>query len=141
MVLDGSIYVSGKDKLQQDTVLVCNPEQSTRPFWQTLPSCPVNWFAMAVLNHQLVLVGGQNKVAVWNNQSKTWDYPYPNMPTARRGAAAISYGTWLVVAGGDIATHRPINSSSRSSRFHQQEVVHLQLTPQGVLRHDISFAE
>ena len=107
VVLDGSIYVGGKDNSNQDTVLVCNPEQGTRPFWQTLPSCPASWFAMAILNHQLVLIGGQNKVAVVNSQSKAWEYPYPNMPTARRGAAAISYGTWLVVAGGDIATHKP----------------------------------
>ena len=85
---------------------MCNLE-SLKPFWQELPSCPASWFAMAVLNHQLVLVGRQNKVAVLNNQLRRWEYPYPNMPTARRGAAAVGYGTWLVVAGGDTATHKP----------------------------------
>ena len=106
VVLDGSVYVSGKDNLQRDTIFMCNLE-SLKPFWQELPSCPASWFAMAVLNHQLVLVGQQSKVAVLNNLLKKWEYPYPNMPTARRGAAAIGYGTWLVVAGGDTATHKP----------------------------------
>ena len=70
---------------------------------------------MAMMNGQLVLAGGmlaqrysrssmyqhtQDKVAVWNETSETWEYPYPPMPTARSSAWLIHYQHYLIVVGG-----------------------------------------
>ena len=64
-------------------------------------------FAMTVINNQLVLVGGEDKwirksklLAVWSTDSEEWTHPYPDMPTARFNAFAVTYDKWLIVAGG-----------------------------------------
>ena len=114
MFLDGEIYVIGKLRSCCDTVLVLNPENGGS--WDELPESPNNaGFAMAVLNQQLVLVGGylQNgpcskRLTVWDKSEKKWKHPYTaDMPTARRNAAAAGYGLWLAVAGGDVAIAQP----------------------------------
>ena len=63
---------------------------------------------MAVVNNQLVLVGGvsistrrvTNVLGLWDERSQTWTHPFPVMPTARRSLSVISYQKWLVTAGG-----------------------------------------
>ena len=64
-------------------------------------------FTMTVINNQLVLVGGVDKqerrsklLGVWSTDSKEWTRPYPDMPTARSNASAVTYDKWLIVAGG-----------------------------------------
>ena len=72
--------------------------------WRTLPRYRYRWFAMAVLQDQLTLVGGQvfimvtNQISVWDSQQ--WTQSYPPMPTPRRSPAVVTYINWLVVAGG-----------------------------------------
>ena len=54
-------------------MIVYNPKQDS---YDTLPPYAYQWFSMAVVNNQLVLVGGRdiqtdkvtNKLGVWNEQ-------------------------------------------------------------------------
>ncbi len=123
VVLNGKVYVGGgdADKVNQFIIQVYSPE---RDGWSRLPECPVKWFAMAVVNQQLVVVGGdsrdgrtQSAVLVWDSPSQQWTSPYPNMATARMSAAAVGYQHFLVVAGGDdgswLTTVEILNTSTK----------------------------
>ena len=75
--------------------------------WSILPRRQVTLFGMTAVNNQLTLVGGldqfnkvTNKLAVWESESEQWISPYPPMPTARFGVAAVTYSEWMAVAGG-----------------------------------------
>ena len=74
----------------------------------TLPPYTCQYFSMAVVKNQLVLVGGDdirtgkrkrtNQLGVWNGQ---WTHPLPPMPTGRSSASvAVHNNRWLVVIGG-----------------------------------------
>ncbi len=104
-MLNGKVYVGGgeADRDEEFIIQVYSPERNG---WSQLPECPVKWFAMAVVNQQLVLVGGrsrdghdQSAVVVWDITSQQWTSPYPNMPTAQESPAAVGYQHFLVVAG------------------------------------------
>ena len=65
---------------------------------------------MTAVNNQLVLVGGCTAVsfdkvtgilAMWDERSRTWTHPFPEMPTPQHSLSVISYRKWLVVAGGE----------------------------------------
>lgn len=75
--------------------------------WATLPQYKSCYFSLAVINNQLVLIGGREdngsyskKLGVWETGSKTWTHPYPEMFTARSRCSVVVYVQWLVVAGG-----------------------------------------
>ncbi len=106
VVLNGKVYIGGgfADRGHQYIIQVCTPESDG---WSRLPECPVKWFAMAVVNQQLVLVGGysrygryQSTILVWDSTSQRWTTPYPNMLAARYSPTAVGYQQFLVVAGG-----------------------------------------
>ncbi len=107
VVLNGEVYVGGGGTAgyeDQFIIQVYSPESDG---WRRLSQCPVWLFAMAIVKQQLVVVGGhtrdyqpQSTVLVWDSTSRRWTTPYPNMPTARRAAAAVGYQQFLVVAGG-----------------------------------------
>ncbi len=125
VALSGKVYVSGgyADRDEDDFIIqVYAPE---RDGWSRLPKCPVIQFAMAVVNQQLVVVGGFNRddrphsaILVWDSPSQQWTSPYPNMPTARGSAAAVGYQHFLVVAGGEggvstLTTVEILNTSTK----------------------------
>ena len=65
---------------------------------------------MAVVNNQLVLVGGRdvqtgkvtNNLGVWNERSKRWTRPLPPMATACNSPLVVTHNNrWLVVMGGN----------------------------------------
>ena len=75
--------------------------------WATLPPYSKHYFAMTVIDNQLVLVGGRgldgvkSKVlGVWSEDSKKWTHPYPDMTTPRDSCSAVVYNQYLVVAEG-----------------------------------------
>ena len=77
--------------------------------WSKLPPHETQWFGMAAVNNELVLVGGlvstkavTGILAMWDEGSRTWTRPFPEMPTPRHSSSVISYQKWLVVAGGQI---------------------------------------
>ena len=75
--------------------------------WGEFPMYMFSLFAVAVLENQLLLVGGfndmkdeySNRVSVWTKQGSYWRN-WTAMPTPRCEVAAVGYKRWLVVAGG-----------------------------------------
>ena len=102
VVVKGKVYVRGWSGL---TVYEYTPSSDV---WDTLPPPTVNYFTVATLNEQLVLVGGRdqstdkvsNKIIVWDSGKHQWIYPYPSMTTGREVPAAVGYRDHLIVACG-----------------------------------------
>ena len=108
VVIGGNVYVGGGYtylNTQRGTVMVyllCTGS------WSTLPPYKTQYFGMAAMNNQLVLVGGVNRstdkatnvLGVWDEGSQTWTHPFPEMPASRYLLSVASYQTWLIVAGG-----------------------------------------
>ena len=100
--IGGGCAASDRDEL---TVVVYDPKEDS---YTTLPPYTYKYFSMAVVNHQLVLVGGiqpnkkTNKLGVWNEQSKGWTHPLPPMTTACESPSVTTHNNrWLVVIGGN----------------------------------------
>ena len=90
----------------KQTVTVYDPKQDS---CSILPPYAYMYFSMAIINDQLVLVGGSevqtykatNMLGVWNEQSKRWTCPLPPMTTARNAPSVATHNNrWLVVIGG-----------------------------------------
>ena len=69
---------------------------------------PVAFFGMAVVNNQLLIIGGvdeedsvTNQVWALDSASGAWKQPFPAMPTARWLMSAVGYKRWVLVVGGD----------------------------------------
>ncbi len=103
------LYIGGGEASsdrERQIVVVYDPKQDS---YDTLPPYSYQCFAVAVVNDQLVLVGGwdkqtnssTDKLVVWNERSKNWSHSLPPMTT---GCFAPSVAThknrWLVVMGG-----------------------------------------
>ena len=108
VVFKEKVYIGGggaSSDREKQTVVVYDPKQDT---CNTLPPYAYKLFSMAVVNDQLVLVGGRetdkktNKLGVWNEQSKRWTHPLPPMTTACHSPSVATHNNrWLVVIGGD----------------------------------------
>ena len=108
-VIKEKVYIGGGNALldrEMQTVIVYDPKQDS---YDTLPPYMCKYFSMAVINNQLVLVGGMdvqtdkvtNKLAVWNERSKRWTHPLPPMTAACRSPSVATHNNrWLVVMGG-----------------------------------------
>ena len=108
IVIGNNVYVGGGYSIVPEdraTVMVYSLETGS---WRTLPPYESQYFGMAAVNNQLVLVGGRststskvtNVLGVWDEGSQTWTLSFPAMPTARLSPSVISHQKWLVVAGG-----------------------------------------
>ena len=114
VVFKGKVYIGGglaSSESEDQTVMVYDPKRDS---YDTLPPYAYKRFSMAVINNQLVLVGGMdrklnrtNKLGVWNEQSKSWIHPLPPMTTACHSPSVATHNNrWLVVMGGhDDKTH------------------------------------
>ena len=106
VVIGSDVYVGGGVGKNAITVMVYSLQTGT---WRTLPRYETWLFGMAVVNKQLVLVGGwststvqtTNVLGLWDERSQTWTHPFPVMPTARWSLSVISYQKWLVTVGGN----------------------------------------
>ena len=109
IVFNDKAYIGGRfapsDK-QQQTVIVYDPQKDS---YDTLPPYTYKLFSIAVVNNQVVVVGGEdirtkkrtNQLGVWNEQSKSWTHPLPPMTTAcTLPSVATHNNRWLVVMGG-----------------------------------------
>ena len=106
----GKVYIGGGDASsdrERQTVIVYDPQQD---IYNTLPQYTYLYFSMAVVNNQLILIGGidvrtekkTNKLGVWNEQSKTWTHQLPPMNTACDSPSVTTLNNrWLVVIGGE----------------------------------------
>ena len=103
--IGGGMTESDRDGLK---VMVYEPKQDS---WDTLPPYTYRYFSMAVVDDQLVVIGGcevdnyknkTNKLGVWNKQSKRWTHPLPPMTTACSSPSVATHNNrWLVVIGGN----------------------------------------
>ena len=107
-MLKEKMYIGGggSSSGMGQTVMVYDPKQDS---YDTLPPYTCIWFSMAVVNNQLVLVGGTtvqtykgtNKLGVWNEQSKRWTHPLPPMTIGCGSPSVATHNNrWLVVMGG-----------------------------------------
>ena len=109
IVFNDKAYIGGRlapsDK-QQQTVIVYDPQKDS---YDTLPPYTYKLFSIAVVNNQVVVVGGEdirtkkrtNQLGVWNEQSKSWTHALPPMTTAcTLPSVATHNNRWLVVMGG-----------------------------------------
>ena len=114
VILHGIVYVGS-----ERTILQYSIDQDQ---WSELPRPPQKDFSMAVLNEQLVLMGGfegsgmlfsqdivSNKISVWDPESRKWSHPYPCIPTARYAVSSVGYKGYLIIAGGRECV--PVDSS------------------------------
>ena len=109
VVFKEKVYIGGgfaKLDREAQTVVVYDLQWDS---YDMLPPYACKWFSMAVVNNQLVLIGGQdactgertNKLGVWNEQSKKWTHPLPPVITACNSPSVVTYqNKWLVVIGG-----------------------------------------
>ena len=106
VMVQRTVYVGGGWAGRDNSYIIM--EYDTRSGkWGMLPPYRLCYFAMTVINNQLVLVGGLDKqnrmrklLGVWRTDSKEWTHPYPDMPTACSGSSTVTYNIWLIVAGG-----------------------------------------
>ena len=107
VVVQGRVYVGGGSVAfgSGDHNIVMEYDISSGK-WAKLTPYRACYFAMTVINNQLVLVGGEEHggrskvLGVWRAESKEWTHPYPDMPTARLDCFAVVYNEWLAVGGG-----------------------------------------
>ena len=108
VVLNGKPYIGGgraSTDRECQTVIVYDPQKDS---YDTLPPYTYKYFSIAVVNNQLVVVGGvdirtnkpTNQLGVWNEQSKSWTHPLPPMTTACSSPSVATHNRWLVMMGG-----------------------------------------
>ena len=128
VVFKGKAYVGGGEASsdrEMQTVMVYDPQQDS---FDTLPPYTCMWFSMAIVNNQLVLVGGHdvltdkktNKLAAWNEESRKWTHPLPPMTTACYSPSVTSHNNrWLVVmAGGTDLSRVEILDTTESGQWY-----------------------
>ena len=85
------------------TVQTYNIDKAT---WIQLPPAPQYHSEAAAINNELVLIAGReassltvtNMVSSWSGQG--WEQNIPALPTKRLGPSVMTYGTYMIVAGG-----------------------------------------
>ncbi|MCG8626068.1 MAG: hypothetical protein MJE68_29235, partial [Proteobacteria bacterium] len=107
VVLNGKVYIGGDAHvdIQAKTVIVYDPQKDS---CSTLPTYAYDCFSLAVVNNQIVLVGGSdskhidtNKLGVWDESSSRWTYLFPPMTTACSRPTTVTHkDRWLIVIGG-----------------------------------------
>ena len=109
VVFNGKAYIGGARATTErfcQTVVVYDPQKDS---YDTLPPYAYMSFSIAVVNNQLVVVGGvdirtnkqTNQLGVWNEQSKSWTHPLPPMATSCNSPSVATHNNrWLVVMGG-----------------------------------------
>ena len=126
VVFKEMVYIGGGNASpdRERTVMVYDPKQDS---YDTLPPYTFKWFSMAVVNNQLVLVGGKdvqtdkvtNKLGVWNEESKRWTHPLPPMTTACNSPSVVTHNNrWLLVMGGYDKTTVALEVTRHASGYH-----------------------
>ena len=104
MVVRGKVYIGGGSAEGSDyKILEYTIEEGQ---WREIET-PVKWFGMAVVNNQLLIIGGMdeecrvtNQVWALDSASGAWAQPFPATPTARGQLSAVGYKRWVLVVGG-----------------------------------------
>ena len=101
----GKVYIGGGKAEDSDHKVLEYTVQGGQ--WREIDT-PVRHFGMAVVNDQLIIIGGRDRerevtdqVWVLESDSNTWTQPFPAMPTARCWVSAVGYKRWVLAVGGD----------------------------------------
>ena len=110
--LNGKLYMNGRKSVANEDVMTVLEYAPVDDQWTELPPPPVNWFTIATLRGQLLVVGGEDKStrkvsntifaydAACQVNSRQWIQSYSAMPMALTTPAVIEYQDHLIVAGG-----------------------------------------
>ena len=130
VVIGDNVYVGGGFSLFVENSCAVMVYSLASGSWSKLSPQETRYFGMAAVNNQLVRVGGSIRIlsytllhgsynnevtgilAMWDEGSRTWTHPFPEMPTPRCSPSVISYQKWLIVAGGTTG----IELNSRSNK-------------------------
>ena len=101
----GKVYIGGGKAEGSDHKVLEYTIQGGQ--WREIDT-PVNYFGMAVVNDQLIIIGGWDRdrggitdqVWVLESDSNTWTQPFPAMPKARCWLSAVGYKRWVLAVGG-----------------------------------------
>ena len=115
IVLNGKVYVGGGKCTQMGVVMVYDPQKDE---WTLLPFYSNDYFGMAILKGQLLLIGGRhskalkttNQLSMWDDKSLQWQSSFlPLMPTPRCSMSVAHNDWWIVVAGGRNDKHKMLS--------------------------------
>ena len=115
VTIQDTVYVGGGDagltSPNNNYIVMAYNTSSCK--WHQLPPYTAYYFAMVVINNQLVLVGGYesfyystNLLGMWDNGTSQWTRPYAAMTSAHGNPSAVAYNQWLIVVGGSTDGHR-----------------------------------
>lgn len=110
IIHNNELIVGGGYTSSSGDNLLVHMYDSNFDIWSPLPPAPLKWSAVASLDNKLVLVGGKepgiptagytNKLSIFDKESKTWKFFSPSMQVARLSPVVLTYGGYLIVAGG-----------------------------------------
>ena len=105
VVVGGKVYIGGSGAEGSFYKILEYTIQGGQ--WREIKT-PVRLFGMAVVNNQLLIIGGMdeerrvtNQVWALDSASGAWKQPFPAMPTARWGLSAVGYRRWVLVVEGE----------------------------------------
>ena len=110
--LNGKLYMNGRKSVAHEDVMTVLEYAPIDDQWTELPPPPVNWFTIATLRGQLLVVGGwdkstrkvSNTIFAYDAASQVysgrWIQPYSAMPIALTTPAVIEYQDHLIITGG-----------------------------------------
>ena len=105
VVIGGKVYIGGGNA--EGTYYKVLEYTIRGGQWREIET-PVRYFGVAVVNNQLIIIGGDlgagndtDQVWVLGSDANTWRQPFPAMPTARQWPSAVGYKRWVLVVGGD----------------------------------------
>ena len=120
VVLKGRVYFGGGDTMDMDQNTNVTCYDIERNQWTALPRYNHVYYAMTVINEELVLVGGYHPITratraiqVLNENIRGWEHrsqTLPELPTARDSSTAVVHDNkWLIIAGGRDDTHQHLS--------------------------------
>jgi serine/threonine protein kinase len=106
-----SLYLCGgatATSQPNNSVYFCTSRNVTRSWAKIVNPTPQYYYASAIINRELVLIGGLNasdgkcsrQLVTLDSHEKTWMSVLPPLPSARYSAAATTWGEYLIVIGG-----------------------------------------
>ena len=113
VVIEDKVYIGGgyaKTKEEAATILVYDSQSRS---WSTLPQCPTKYFGLATTyDGKLAIIAGTDisgrtktgRVYTWDPKQPqtTWEkFKCTSMLNYRSSVSVVSYGKWLIAAGGE----------------------------------------
>ena len=117
IVIGRNVYVSGGMYLNASLACIVQVYNIDKATWTQLPPAPQYHSEAAAIDNVLVLIAGReassntitNMVSSWSGQ--VWEQNIPALPTKRVRPGVMTYGTYVIVAGGKAEDKKTLLSS------------------------------